>query len=368
MMRCARRRVAAIASVALWLGIAPAATLAGTPRTGGVDSFAGNCSIDATATFTPPITPMKPGPATLVNDGDGSCTGTLDGTSIENAPVAEHIQAPVYADGCLAAHTTAPGDGTLTFQNGITIRFRFEFSGVLTEYPLTVEGQRAGSAHGHATFITPRTEPVDVLLGCSGLTGGLAQAPIDITLATDSPLTSTAADLRRPGTERIRRPGTPDSPRAGARPSFAGGCELSGTVRFDPRMTTMMRNGSVDATANGTCAGTLTDTGGPARRISGAPAELAAESRGMEACELGRGTGNGQITIDGRQISFTYTELRAGPALILTAKGATGGSAVTEANISPSANPVAILKACVSGGLDQAPIDFRLATTPAISG
>jgi hypothetical protein len=133
-------------------------------------------------------------------------------------------------------------------------------------------------------------------------------------------------------------------------------------------MTTTPQSGSVDASANGTCTGTLTGAGGRARRVSAAPTQLAAQSHGTEACELGHGTGVGQITIDGRRIDFTYSELRAGPALILTARGATGGSAVTEANVSPSANPGAILQACLSGGLDQAPIDIRLSTAPAISG
>jgi hypothetical protein len=368
MMRCARR-AAAIAGVVLWLGIAPAEALAGAPRGGGLDSFAGLCSIHATARFTPPIAPMKPGPAKLVNDGGGSCTGTLDGTTIENAPVTEHIQAPVYADGCLAAHTTAPGDGTLRFQNGIAIRFRFEFSGVLSEYPVAVQGEHSGSAHGRATFITTRTEPVNVLRGCSGLTGGLRKAPIDITLATESPLTSTAAAHHQSASPRKRHPSTPDSSGAGTPTSFAGSCQLSGTVRFDPGMTTTPQSGYVDATANGTCTGTLTHAGSPPpRRVRAAPAELAAQSHGTEACELGRGTGNGQVTIAGRKIDFTYSEVRAGPVLTLRADGASGGSAIAEGNVSPGASPVSVLQACGSTGLTQAPIDIRLTTTPTMSG
>jgi hypothetical protein len=120
---------------------------------------------------------------------------------------------------------------------------------------------------------------------------------------------------------------------------LSGSCQLSGTVRFDPPMTTTPQSGSVDASANGTCTGTLTGAGGRARRVSAAPTQLAAQSHGTEACELGHGTGVGQTTIHGRRIDFTYSELRAGPALILTARGARGGSAVTEANVSPSANP-----------------------------
>lgn len=155
MIRCAHR-VATIAGVLLWLGLVPATTMAGTSRARRVHSFAGRCSIRGTARFTPPVTPMQPGPATLVNNGSGSCRGTLDGKRIKNAPVVERSKAPVYADGCLAAHTTSPGHGTFTFRDGVAIRFRFEFSGALTEYPVRIQGDRSGSAHGLANFVTTR--------------------------------------------------------------------------------------------------------------------------------------------------------------------------------------------------------------------
>lgn len=133
-------------------------------------------------------------------------------------------------------------------------------------------------------------------------------------------------------------------------------------------MTNTPQSEYVAGTGSGTCSGTLTVAGSAPRRIRAAPAKLAAQSHGTEACEEGRGKGSGALTLDGHTIKFTYSELRAGPVLALTATGAAGGSAVAQGNISPNSNPVAILEACAAGGLSQAPIDIRLATAVSISG
>ncbi|MHB8694345.1 MAG: hypothetical protein ACYDHH_24160 [Solirubrobacteraceae bacterium] len=261
----------------------------------------------------------------------------------------ERITAPVYANGCLAAHTTAPGQGTLRFRSGTTIRFSFEFSGVLTEYPITIQGQRSGSAHGLATFLTGRTKP-DVAVGCGGLTGGLSQAPIDISLKTASALVS-------------GRPGQP----ATTTTTFAGTCALSGRVAFTPPLTLPAAAGAVAATADGTCSGTLTDGFGRGQRVDAAPASLVANSSGTESCALGKGSGQGVLTVASRSLTFTYDEVRAGPALVLDASGARGGSAVAQANVSLSSNPLATAQSCGGSGLTQAPIDIRI-VAPGISG
>ena len=39
-----------------------------------------------------------------------------------------------------------------------------------------------------------------------------------------------------------------------------------------------------------------------------------------------------------------------------------------QANISPSADPVAIAQACAGAGLTEAPVDIQVSTTPSISG
>lgn len=151
-------------------------------------SFAGSCTLHGTATFTPALTPV-PAAATLANQSTGTCTGTLDGARIIAAPVTMSWQTSVYADGCLAARTTAPGPGTITFPGGVPIGFTAGFSGLLTEYPLTIHGQHSGTAHGLANLLTPGTSPL-VALRCAGLSGGLRQTPADVLMTTDTPLVS----------------------------------------------------------------------------------------------------------------------------------------------------------------------------------
>jgi hypothetical protein len=55
-------------------------------------------------------------------------------------------------------------------------------------------------------------------------------------------------------------------------------------------------------------------------------------------------------------------------AAAVTLKGDAGGSAAGQANVSPSANPVAIAQACAGKGLTEVPIDAQASTTPSISG
>jgi hypothetical protein len=93
-----------------------------------------------------------------------------------------------------------------------------------------------------------------------------------------------------------------------------------------------------------------------------------ARSHGLESCEAGRGAGAGYLAFGDRRLHFTYDEVRAGPALTLKAAGIGGGSATAQGNVSPSADPAGIAQACGGAGLRRAPVDVRLATTPAMSG
>jgi hypothetical protein len=160
----------------------------------------------------------------------------------------------------------------------------------------------------------------------------------------------------------------PSSPDDAPASSFDGSCQLSGGVRFQPLLTTSPHDGSVSARAEGTCSGTLTDAHGNTRSVASETATAVAHSAGLESCAFGKATGDGELDLARTRIRFTYDETRTGPALVLSAKGARGGSAIIEGNVSPSANPVSVLEACGSGGLAAAPIDVRLATTPAIAG
>jgi hypothetical protein len=85
------------------------------------------------------------------------------------------------------ANTTSPGQGAFTFADGTTIPYSFEFQFVLTEGNFTFQGQRSGSASGQASFVTQRTSPTGALQ-CGG--AGIKTAPMDMSLSTQSPLTS----------------------------------------------------------------------------------------------------------------------------------------------------------------------------------
>lgn len=93
------------------------------------------------------------------------------------------------------------------------------------------------------------------------------------------------------------------------------------------------------------------------------------ESTGGEriSASLGDETLGGISPPASRSLTFTYDEVRVGPALVLSASGARGGTALAQANVSPSASPLAIAQACAGNGLTEAPIDIRI-VAPRISG
>lgn len=153
-----------------------------------VDSFGGSCSLQGTTTFDPPATNNKQ-PLTTTYDGAGTCTGTLNGRELKDAPVKMHNQGRSNGS-CPEANTTEPGHGTLTFADGSSVRYTFQFTSTFTEIDLTMNGERSGSAKSHATFLTARTPP-DVTLRCAG--EGIKEIPMDLSLTTDSPLASVRA-------------------------------------------------------------------------------------------------------------------------------------------------------------------------------
>lgn len=219
-----------------------------------VDSFAGDCSVQGTNKFSPPATNTQQ-PLTISYDGSGTCNGTLNGRKVSNAPVKMHNTG--HSNGsCLHAETTGPGRGTMTFADGTTIRFSFEFTFVFSEGDISYRGQRSGSGHGHGTFLTQRTPP-DTTAKCAGQ--GVSELPLDITLTTDSPLVSGGGgDNNRahpapggPGSRKRLRLGVrPRSVRASQRATFAfrvvnrQGRAVSGaTVRFAGRRARTGRRG-----------------------------------------------------------------------------------------------------------------------------
>ena len=150
-----------------------------------LDSFAGSCSVQGTVAFSPPATNSMQRLSTTY-DANGTCTGTLNGQQVSDAPVTMHNVGDANGS-CPFAQTTGPGQGSITFADGTTIRYSFEFTSVLTEIYLPMKGERSGSATGHGSFLTERTPP-DVTAQCAG--DGVAEVPMDLSFITDSPLVS----------------------------------------------------------------------------------------------------------------------------------------------------------------------------------
>jgi hypothetical protein len=187
MMEVQRYRVAvallAAAAAAALLGTEPAPAGAADKK---LNSFSGSCSVQGTVYFTPPATNTQQ----MLNvsyDAGGTCSGTLNGRNVSNTPVSLRHAARAVDGSCMHASTTEPGYGAIKFGGGTTIRYSFEFDFVLTDGTFAIQGQRSGSAQGTGTFLTERTPP-DLALQCAG--AGASEAPMDMSLTTDSPLVS----------------------------------------------------------------------------------------------------------------------------------------------------------------------------------
>ena len=180
-----------------------------------LDSFAGVCAIGGTVLFEPPVTTTEASLSYSYSKAGGRCSGTLNGRKVSDAPV--KVRQSGHSRGsCQRAYTTEPGQGALIFPDGTTIAYRLQFTSLVTEIDFSFEGQRSGTAHGHGTFLTPRTEP---LLGLKCYGEGISSIPMDMSLTTDSPLVS-----ERPapaaGPKRLRLTASPRRARVGRETKF----------------------------------------------------------------------------------------------------------------------------------------------------
>src|SRR5436305_1874568 len=213
---------------------------------GNTDSFAGSCALQGQVAFTPPVTNTD---AALFYsyDASGTCSGTLDGKSVKNAPVKLRHAGPSYGS-CLGAQTTAPGEGTIAFATGQAIRYTLDFTSTASEVDATLYGERSGTATAHGSFLTQRTPP-DVASRCSG--SGLSETPMDFSFTADSPVVSDGSAPAGPGRSSppsrgslkpLRLTISPRHVRVGRRTAFrlrlftpGGGAVRGGLVRFAGR-------------------------------------------------------------------------------------------------------------------------------------
>jgi hypothetical protein len=219
-----------------------------------VDSFAGTCSVHGRVVFSPPATNAQQ-QLSVSYTAAGTCSGTLNGRQVTNAPVKMHQAG--HSDGsCVHADTVGPGQGALEFPGGTTVRYTFEFHYVGTDGVYTFHGERAGTGWGHGSFLTQETSP-DVTRQCAA--EGAREIPMDESLSTDSPFVSAAKggggdrpQGHRRQSQRLRLVARPRSVRAGQqtviafRVSTPTGHPARGAVlRFTGRRARVGRRGSV---------------------------------------------------------------------------------------------------------------------------
>jgi hypothetical protein len=151
--------------------------------------------------------------------------------------------------------------------------------------------------------------------------------------------------------------------------TFSGSCKLSGTAVFDPPLTNTPQAAMQRVQATGTCSGTFTTRNGRVHQLNDAPVSWQTTEYTPDAsCSAGTDTGSGKIAFRYGTIRFNISETSGPGVAAFTLKGAEGGSAGGQANIRPTADPVAIAQACAGAGLAEAPVDIQVSTTPSISG
>src|SRR5947209_11564876 len=146
--------------------------------------------------------------------------------------------------------------------------------------------------------------------------------------------------------------------------TFSGSCKVSGTAVFDPPLSNTAQPGTQSVQATGTCSGTFAARNGRAHQLNNAPVSWQTTEYSPDAsCSAGAASGTGQITFSYGTIRFTISETTGPGVAAFTLKGAQGGSAVGQANISPSANPVVLAQECAGAGFTEAPVDIQVSTT-----
>ncbi len=175
-----------VIAISVLVAVGTASSAAATPeKSHKQTTFEGLCSLEGTVTFDPGATFVPQQILTVDSHLQGTCNGILDGESVSDAPVSMH-NAVQSSGSCLHAETLSPGPGTLTFADGRTIYYTFEFNWVGTDGVMRYYGQQSGLAVAHGTFRNPGVSGE----GSKCASTGVTETGIVVTLATESPLVS----------------------------------------------------------------------------------------------------------------------------------------------------------------------------------
>jgi hypothetical protein len=117
------------------------------------NTVSGECTVSGSASFTP--NGLQGTPQTLGYNfsGTGTCSGTLNGTPITNAPVSANASGSGTLS-CAGAVSTG-GTGSIAFTGqGVTVGFGIDLVGTGSEVEFVLTGNGGGAGVGHATFAT----------------------------------------------------------------------------------------------------------------------------------------------------------------------------------------------------------------------
>jgi hypothetical protein len=150
--------------------------------------------------------------------------------------------------------------------------------------------------------------------------------------------------------------------------TFSGSCQLSGTSRFTPPLTSTPVQGADHTTVSGPCSGSFTDRHGRTHDLGGATVRFSGIVQGVSSCETGLVTGSGVLTFPWGRLALSVREPRGPGFSALEFTGRRGGSASGTAMVSPSENPLQLSEECAGAGIKSVASQLTFATTPTISG
>jgi hypothetical protein len=184
------------------------------PPPGSSAGLSGSCSVEGTVHFDPPAK-NDPQPLGYTYAGEGTCTGTLNGRRLDAEPVRMRHAGRSHG-GCESAKTVSPGSGSMTLASGEVVRYTLDFTTTGTEVSGTMYGERSGAAPGRGSFVTARSNAVEVVRQCGG--DGVVDTPLDLSFTTHSPLVNEPPAKARRG---LRLTVSPRTVEPGRRTAFA---------------------------------------------------------------------------------------------------------------------------------------------------
>jgi hypothetical protein len=127
------------------------AALAATSAAASAATFSGACTLSGNATFGPnPLTAApQAGETYTFTASSGTCSGTVDGAPVVNAPATASATGSGTL-GCTVAESVG-GTGSITI-NGQSAGFSINLAGAGTEVAFQLTGNGGGAGSGHASF------------------------------------------------------------------------------------------------------------------------------------------------------------------------------------------------------------------------